>query len=158
MALQLTGLQEIDQIQSPYYQAFKRMEDNKPKVSKGVIKSLQAQFFKERTDEFLTWRGWMGAIGGRFCITNWMAIPNDVDLDDIGYVGVLRGQTRSKTHVLYCILPSMNHGEVLAWSTVDLGSERIRIGWKQEDLDAMVRQGYEIMMQMIAERGEYREE
>jgi len=83
---------------------------------------------------------------------------DDINLSDIGYIGVWRGRTASATHFIYCVLPSMGHGEVKAGETFNVGGEPIRIGWKQEELDAMVEEGYKIMMAMIAEHGEYRGE
>jgi hypothetical protein len=155
--IDFAGVPELDHSDSPYYQAFRRMKDNTPSCSSSLKESLQREFWEvRRPTGFLDFK-WHGAIGGRFGIRNWMAIPNDVDLNDIGYAGVYMGRTASKTHILYCIVPSMKHGESVAGETVDFGHERVRIGWRQEDVDGMVMQAYEIMMRMIAERGEYRE-
>jgi len=149
-----------DEKKSIRYQAFKRMEDNKPPHPTTLLEKLGAytgksvEWYKQGLPQF---RAWIGGWGDRFDIFHFEAIPNDVDLEDIGYVGIWRGRTSSNTHVLYCVLPSMKHGEIELGGTFEVNKERVRIGWKQEDLDAMVVRGYEIMMQMIAERGEYEE-
>jgi hypothetical protein len=157
--IDLSGVPEIDQTESPYYQAFKRMEDNKPPHPTALLGKLGAYMdddwhYQARPN----FRGWFGQIGERFDVWNWQSIPNDANLDDIGYVGIWRATIYSESEpIAWCVLPSMQCGYVAPGMNIDFGSERVRIGWKQEDLDAMVTQGYEIMMRMIAERGEYRE-
>ena len=79
-----------------------------------------------------------------------------IDLSDIGYIGIWRGRTARKNHLIYCVIPSMKHGEVEHGGIIEHG-DILRIGWKQDILDQMVEEGYHIMMEMIAEYGEYKE-
>jgi len=156
--LDLTGVSKIDQTKSPLFQAFKRMEENTPPYPLELIESLGLSkddvWAKSSKPNF---RGWFGSIGKHFNLWDWMSIPAGVDLNDIGYVSIWRARSASKTHLLWCALPSMESGESKPGETFSLNTERVRIGWKKEDLDAMVKQGYEIIKAKIAEIGEYRE-
>jgi len=156
--IDFAGVPELDHSDSPHFQAFKRMEDNKPPYPTALLKELGAYVgldcYKQPLPNF---RGWFALMGGRAEIYNWQAIPNDADINDIGYVGIWRGVVASKDRpIIWCALPSMMHGDSVPGETIEVGTERVRIGYKQEDLDAMVVQGYEIMMRMIAEHGEYK--
>jgi hypothetical protein len=83
-------------------------------------------------------------------------VPDDIDLDDIHYMGMWRGRTKSKDRIIYCVIPSFTHGEVSPGGIVDVGEEKIRIGqYTQQELDDLVRKGWDIMQQMIEERGRY---
>jgi len=157
--IDISGVPKIDQEKSSYYQAFKRMEESTPSHPLALLEKLGAYVDNNwALQSRPNFRGWFGQIGGRGDIWNWESIPSDADLNDIGYVGIWRGVVASKDRpIIWCALPSMMHGDSVPGETIEVGTERIRIGWKQEDLDAMVVRGYEIMMQMIAERGEYRE-
>ena len=163
MPLDLSGVPEIpleDRLYkfSPPVLAFKRMVDNRPSCSVPFLEKLGAyvggDWAKQAKPNF---RGWFWALEGRFGINNAMAMPSSADWDDIGYCGIWRGRTASKTHLIYCAIPSMNHGEVLPGESIDSGETFVRIGWKQDEIDSYVRDGYEIMLQMIAEHGEYKE-
>lgn len=153
----LNGVPEIDETQSPLFQAFKRMQDNLPPYPIALLEGIGLRanddWAKSSVPNF---RGWFGGIGGRYDIQNFMAIPNGVDLDDIGYVGIW--QARTAGPIVWCAIPSMEHGESKPGDSFDVGKASIRIGWMQEDLDTMVMDGYRIIMQMIAERGEYQED
>jgi hypothetical protein len=156
--IDLTGVKEIDQTESPYYQAFKRMEDNKPPHPVELLEKLGAYiglgWSKQPKPNF---RGWFGTVGGRFDVSNWEAIPSGVDLNDISYIGIWRGVSANREKpIIYCALPSMTNGCAVPGEAVEVGRERIRIGWNQEDLDVMVRHGYEIMMSLISGYGEYK--
>jgi hypothetical protein len=157
--IDFTGLQKIDQTESPYYKAFERMEENTPPHPLALLEKLGAYVDNHWASQPLpNFRGWFGQIGGRGDIWNWEAIPSDADLNDISYVGIWRGVVASKERpIIWCVLPSMIHGDSIPGEIIEIGKERVRIGYKQEELDALVVAGYEIMMGMIAERGEYEE-
>jgi hypothetical protein len=164
--IDLTGVPEIDKEtllekeelyeNSPSVIAFKRIKENAPAYPTILLEDLGAYIGEDWAKQSKpNFRGWLGGIGGRFDIDRPEAITTGIDLSDIGYIGIWRGRTASKTHAIYCVLPSMNYGEVEAGRIIDLGSDVVRIDWEQEELDAMVKQGYDIMVEMIAEHGEY---
>ena len=82
-------------------------------------------------------------------------IPEGVNLVDIGYAGFWRVRTQSKSGVVYCTLPSFKIEHVEPRDGKVEENNRIRIGWKQEDIDAMVLNGYELIMAEAAKDGEY---
>jgi hypothetical protein len=157
IVIDFSGVKEIDRTQSPCYKAFQRMEENTPSLPIDLLTRIGAYLGNDWAKQPLpNFRGWFGQIAGRADLWNWEAIPADADLDDIGYVGIWRGRTASENKpIIWCALPSMLHGTAVPGESIEVGSERVRIGWKQEDLDAMVENGFKIMKQMIAEYGEY---
>src|SRR3984885_10191204 len=167
--LDFTGLPQlpVPQLRPDVAKALKLAKDNIPPYPTELLAKLGAYeksdtpVWKQPLPEFREWQWeidgcWNGDIPYNVsCNLEDGYWEDGIDLSKIGYIGLWRGRTASKTHLIYCVLPSMIHGEVLHGSTIELGTERIRIGWKLGDLDAMIRRGYDIMREMIAEHGEY---
>lgn len=128
--IDFTDVQKIDQTESPYYQGFKRMEENTPPHPKNLLKKLGAYVGDNWALQSLpNFRGWFGQIGGRSDIWNWESIPSDADLNDISYVGIWRAVVSSKDRpVVWCALPSMLHGDSAPRESIEVGIERVRIG------------------------------
>ena len=146
--------------------ALKLAKDNIPPYPTEILKELGSYIGPDPWKQPLpNFKGWQWRIGDCWdgCLPNNVACnleegywDDKIDLSDIGYVGIWRGRT-AKKQLIYCALPSMKYGEVNPGVIIRFG-DIMRVGWKQEDVDAMIRQGHEIMMRLIAEHGAYKGE
>jgi hypothetical protein len=148
-----------------------RAEANLPPYPTEIIEKLGAfpranhnDWFRQGKPQFA---GWLWEVGG--CWNGYVPnnvsvslsdlsdddIPEGVNLVDIGYAGFWRVRTQSKSGVVYCTLPSFKIEHVEPRDGKVEENNRIRIGWKQEDIDAMVLNGYELIMAEAAKDGEY---
>ena len=148
-----------------------RAESNIPPYPTEIVERLGAfpkgshnEWFRQGKPQFA---GWIWEVGG--CWNGYVPhrvsvsladlcdedIPDGVNLVDIGYIGFWRVRTKSKEGVVYCSLPSfkVEHVEPIEGKVDE--KDRIRIGWKQEDLDAMIFKGYDLIMTEVRKDGEY---
>ena len=80
------------------------------------------------------------------------------DLSDIRYCGMWRGRTQSQEYMLYCIVPSLQHGRIRPGAPIENVAEFKPGQCTQEELENKVKDGWDIMQRMIAEDGPYQPE
>jgi hypothetical protein len=141
---------EYDAAMERIDEAVQRMRENRPN-STAIVEELGAAVAVpgERWKiDHANFRGWMADIGG---YDEWMmeatgATGNLPDNLEAGYSALWRISVNGKT-IFWVSLPSMRSGEVLPGQSIDIGPERVRIGqYTQDELDALVRQGYEKLL------------
>lgn len=162
MTLQFDGVPELEpsSLHPLVAEALKRVEENKPPYPTEICKeyptSNEDDWRKSSRPNFLGWKGMIGGWSADSWTFEYGMVPHDVDLSDIGYIGIWRSRIASGKFA-WCVVPSMIKGESLPGDTLSVGKERIQIGAPQEEIDAAVRKGYDIIKQMVTERGEYQE-
>src|SRR5882762_2373260 len=140
--------------------AFVLMEQNQPKYPTKLIEDLGAYqgdghgiHWDEQSRPYF--KGWVGTVDGMTRYSADMGLyPKNVI--NISYIGLWVGRTVSKNKVVWCALPSMNCGEALPGQTIEIGVEKIIIGqYSQEELDAMVVRGWDIIKNLVEKIGKY---
>lgn len=143
----------------------KQVEANRPEYPYVLVSNLdgiyhgQAITITNVNDKFKRpeFSGWKGTVDGisEWDIEKFFIQPKDASA--IGYFSFWKIRA-SKDTWFWVSMPSMRSGEAKVGSAVEIGLERVDVKESlPEDLDAMVRKGYEIIMKMAAERGEYKE-
>ena len=95
--------------------------------------------------------GWKGSVDGisEWDIDAFQIMPKDVAA--IGYFSFWKKRV-SKDTMFWVSMPSMRSGEAKLGRAVEIGPERVKLGdTLPDELDAMVRKGFEIIQNMIVE-------
>lgn len=152
----------VDLIPLPKYleDAFSLMEKNQPEYPAKLIEKIGAyqgdghgRHWHEQSLPYF--KGWAGTVDGISRYSADLGLYPD-DLSKIGYVGLWVGRTTSLQRVVWCALPSMNCGEAMAGQTIEVGNEKVGIGqYSQEELDAMVVRGWDIIKNLVEKIGKY---
>ena len=162
--LDFTGVPELPQV-DPVAELLKQIEANRPEYPAVIVENLggirEGQGVTATSKDDLYRRpkfsGWNGTVDGisEWELESFKTTPNNPS--DISYYAFWKMRA-SKDTVFWVSLPSMRSGESKWGDTADIGMERVHAGdHTQDNLDEMVKQGYEIIQKMIAERGEYKE-
>ena len=144
----------------------KQVEANRPEFPYILVSNLdgiyhgQAITITNVNDKFKRpeFSGWKGTVDGisEWEIETFQTFPKDVFA--VGYYSFWKIRA-SKDSWFWVSMPSMRSGESEVGCAAEIGLERVDVKESlPEDLDAMVRKGYEIIMKMVAERGEYTED
>lgn len=166
--IDLTGVPNIPapQVRQDVLDAIAKAKKNLPTYPRKLLKELGAFMGKSRNwgiqgkPNLKPWDWqvsgcWNGYVPNNVgCSLEDGYIPYDFDPSNIGYVAIWRARVGKSGKIAYCVLPSMTSGIVDPGGTIEVG-EPLRIGWKQDEVDAMVRKGHDLMMKLIAVHGEF---
>lgn len=95
--------------------------------------------------------GWKGSVDG---ISEWEIETFQIMLKDVSAIGYFSfwKKRASKDTMFWVSMPSMRSGEAKLGSAVEIGPERVKVDEiLQEELNVMVRQGFEIIEKMIVD-------
>jgi hypothetical protein len=158
--LDLTGVPEIDNSQTPLALAITRMNENAPQAE--MFREVAASI-PQSVPDVLEVKGWyygscrvIGRIGGfdHWSIENGMT-SSDIDLSKIDYIAFYRQAVKNKhtgkLGFFVVTIPLSFNGEVQPGASVAAPSEGIQIGWKREDVEAMARESLLKLQELVAE-------
>lgn len=130
-----------------YLNALRKMSKLSPRQPVELVAELGGvQLYAPGKPIFTGWKGFIPGVSELDGIYSETA-----DLTDMGWVAQWYLFNTATKLIRYVNLPGMERGTIERGNSFDIGTERVRIGDRPEQLDGFVRAGFEKLQQLLAE-------